>query len=136
MQGIQEVYEFVKKCPAYFIATYDKEAGQARVRPFTTFNLFEDKIYIQTGKKKPVSKQIAANPKVELSAMYGTDQWIRISATLVEDDRLEAQQAMLDNFPMLKKLYTAGDGNTQVFYLTDVTATIFSFKAHPKTYQF
>lgn len=136
MQDIQEVYNFVRKCPAYFIATYDDEAGQARVRPFTTFHIFEGKLYIQTGKKKSVSRQIVNNPKVEISAMCGTETWIRIDAVLVEDTRLEAQQSMLDAFPILEKMYAAGDGNTQVFYLKNVTATIYSFAGEPKIYKF
>lgn len=136
MQDVQEVYNFVRKCPAYFIATYDKETQQPRVRPFTTFHIFEGKIYIQTGKKKDVSKQMISNPKIEISALHGRDKWIRIDAVPVEDPRLEAQQSMLDAFPTLADRYAVNDGNMQVFYLKDVTATIYSFSGEPKTYKF
>lgn len=135
MQDQQEVYDFIKRCGVYYLATYDQGTGQPRVRPFGTFHRFEDKIYIQTSNKKDVSRQIIAHPRVEICALK-EDEWVRIATTLVEDSRVEAQQSLLDSYPDLKNMYTAGDGNTQVFYLTDTTATISSFKAEPKTYQF
>lgn len=130
---MQEVCEFLKKCGTYYLATED--GGQPHVRPFGTVNLFDGKLYIQTGKKKNVAKQIAANPKVELCGMSG-NEWLRVSATLVEDDRIEAQKSMLDAYPDLKKMYQAGDGNTVVFYLKDATAVFSSFSAAPKTVKF
>lgn len=130
---MQEVCEFLKKCGTYFLATED--GGQPRVRPFGTVNIFDGKLYIQTGRKKNVAKQIAANPKVELCGMSG-NEWLRVSATLVEDDRIEAQKSMLDAYPDLKKMYQAGDGNTVVFYLKDATAVFSSFSGAPKTVKF
>ena len=130
---MQEVCEFLKKCGTYYLATED--GGQPRVRPFGTVNLFDGKLYIQTGKKKNVAKQIAANPKVELCGMSG-NEWLSVSAPLVEDARIEAQKSMLDAYPDLKKMYQAGDGNTVVFYLKDATAVFSSFSAAPKTVKF
>lgn len=106
---MKEVYEFLKKSETYYIATMDGD--QPRVRPFGTVDIFEDRLYIQTGKIKNVSKQIHANPKIEICGMAG-DQWIRIEAVAVEDDRNEARQHMLDTYPMLKGMYAADDGNT------------------------
>ena len=130
---MQEVYEFLKKCGAYYLATIDGD--QPRVRPFGTYLIFEDKLYIQTGKVKDVSKQMMANPKIEICAFSG-DTWIRIAATAVEDDRIEAKQAMLDAFPQLQKMYKADDPNTQVLYLKDATATFASFGGEPKVVKF
>ena len=130
---MKEVYEFLKKCGTYYLAT--AEGDQPRVRPFGTVDLFEDKIYIQTGKVKEVSKQMMANPKIEICAFDG-GTWIRIAATAVEDDRIEAQEHMLDSYPNLKANYQPGDGNTQVFYLKDATAVFSSFTAEPKTVKF
>lgn len=127
---MQEVYEFLKKCGTYYLAT--AEGDQPRVRPFGTVNLFEGKLYIQTGKVKAVSKEMAANPKVELCAFDG-ETWLRVSATAVEDDRVEARQDLLDHYPELQSLYAADDGNTQVLALTDATATFSSFTAAPRT---
>ena len=127
---MQEVYEFLKKCGTYYLATVDGD--QPRVRPFGTVNLFEGKLYIQTGKVKAVSKEMAANPKVELCAFDG-ETWLRVSATAVEDDRVAARQDMLDHYPELQSMYAADDGNTQVFALTDATATFSSFAAAPRT---
>jgi len=131
---MKEVYEFLKKCNTYYLATVEAD-GQPRVRPFGTIDLFEDKLYIQTGKVKDVSKQIAANPKVEICAFDG-DKWLRVACTLVRDDRIEAKAHMLDNYPMLKKMYDAADDNTEVLYMKDATATFSSFTAAPKVIKF
>lgn len=130
---MQEVYEFLKDCGTYYLATV--EGDQPRVRPFGTVNIYDGKLYIQTGKVKAVSRQISANPKVEICA-FKDGQWLRVAATLVEDDRIDAQQSMLDANPGIKSMYSAGDGNTQVFYLKDATATFSSFTAEPKTVTF
>lgn len=97
---MREVYEFLKKCGVYFIATMDGD--QPRVRPFGTIEIFEDKLYIQTGKSKNVSKQMQANPKIEICAFNGKE-WIRVTATVVRDDRIEAKQHMLNAYPELQK---------------------------------
>lgn len=126
---MKRVYDFLKEAATYYLATVDGE--QPRVRPFGTVNIFEGKLYIQTGKGKAVANQIAANPKVEMCAMKG-DEWIRVAATLVEDDRVEAQERMLNSYPNLRAMYKTGpDGNTVVYYLKDATATISSFSHAP-----
>ena len=133
MAGIEKVCEFLKQSGTYYLATV--EGDQPRVRPFGTAHLFEGKLYIQTGKSKDVSKQIAANPKVEICAFH-KGVWLRVAATLVNDDRLEAKRDLLDAYPALQKMYSAEDGNTQVLYLQDATATFSSFTAAPETVRF
>lgn len=130
---MKEVYEFLKACGTYYLATV--EGDQPRVRPFGTIDLFEDKLYIQTGKIKPVANQMKANPKVEISGMAG-GKWIRLSATAVLDERIEAQTHMLDAYPSLKGMYQPGDGNTEVYYLKDAIAQICSFTEAPKEIRF
>ncbi len=130
---MREVYEFLKKCGTYYLAT--AENGQPRVRPFGTVDIFDDKLYIQTGKIKEVSKQIGKNPKVEICAFDG-EKWLRLAATAIEDDAREAKQHMLDAYPMLKSRYSPDDGNTQVLYLKDATATFSSFTDKPKVIKF
>lgn len=130
---MQKVYEFLKKSGTYYLAT--AEGNQPRVRPFGTVNLFEGKLYFQTGKVKNVYKQMKANPQVELCGMVG-DQWIRIESTVVEDERVEASQSLLDAYPSLSEKYHAGDGNCTVFYLKDATATIYSMEAAPEVIHF
>jgi uncharacterized pyridoxamine 5'-phosphate oxidase family protein len=130
---MQEVYDFLKKCNTYYLATV--EGDQARVRPFGTIDLFEGKLYIQTGKSKDVSKQIAANPKIEICAFDG-EKWIRVRADAVNDDRREAKQHMLDAYPMLQDRYSADDGNTQVLYLKNAVATFASFAGEPRVIRF
>lgn len=130
---MNEVYEFLKKCGTYYLATV--EDGQPRVRPFGTVDLYEGKLYIQTGRSKDVSKQMHANPRVEICAFDG-GKWLRIAATVVSDDNIDAQVHMLDAYPSLKGAYQPGDGNTEVFYLKDATATFSSFTEASKTVQF
>ena len=130
---MQEVCEFLKQCSTYYLATTDGD--QPRVRPFSTAEIFEGKLYIQTGKVKNVYRQMKENPKIEISGMVGGN-WIRLTATAVEDDRVQARQHMLDAYPSLKKMYSADDGNTVVFYLENATATICSFTEEPKVIQF
>ena len=130
---MERVCQFLKEVGTYYLATM--EADQPRVRPFGTAHVFEGKLYIQTGKVKPVSKQLMANPKAEICAFHaGT--WVRISGELVEDDRVEARKSMLDAYPSLRKMYDENDGNTQVFYFKNATATFSSFTAAPETIPF
>ena len=131
---MNEVYEFLKKCGVYYLATV--EGDQPRVRPFGTYDLFEDRLYIQTGKVKPVAQQMKANPKVEISAMSPDGKWIRITAEAVLDDNIAAQEHMLSAYPSLRAQYTPGDGNTEVYYLKNATAVICSFTEAPRTIRF
>ena len=131
---MKEVYEFLKKSGVYYLATVDGD--QPRVRPFGTIDLFEDKLYIQTGKVKEVAKQMKANPKVEISAMSPDGKWIRISAEAVLDENVKAQEHMLDEYPNLKAMYQPGDGNTEVYYLKNAVAQICSFTEAPREIRF
>ena len=130
---MERVCEFLKKAGAYYLATV--EGDQPRVRPFGTAHIFEGKLYIQTGKVKPVSKQLAANPKAELCA-FMDGAWLRVSCELIEDDRVEARKSMLDAYPNLRAMYDENDGNTQVLYLRNAVATLSSFTTAPETWTF
>ena len=130
---MRQVYEFIKQAGTYFLATV--EGGQPRVRPFGTVNIFDGKLYIQTAKAKKVSKQIQANPKVELCCMKG-GEWLRVSGELVRDDRKEAKADMLEHYPDLKKMYSADDDNMQMLYLKNAKATFSSFTSEPEVVEF
>lgn len=130
---MNEVYQFLKECETYYLATID--GNKPRVRPFGTIDMFEGKLYIQTGKRKSVSKQMKENPNIEISGMNG-GKWIRVEAEAVLDERTEAQKHMLDEYPSLQGMYQPGDGNTEVFYLKNVTAQICSFTDEPKVFKF
>ena len=130
---MQEVYDFLKKCNTYYLATVEND--QPRVRPFGTIDIFEGKLYIQTGKCKEVSKQIANNAKVELCA-FDENTWLRVADTLVRDERVESKQHMLDNYPYLQQMYSATDDNTEVLYFENATATFSSFTEAPKVITF
>ena len=130
---MRRVYDFLKKAGTYYLATV--EGNQPRVRPFGTVNEFEGKLYIQTGRVKPVSHQLGANPKAEICA-FCDGEWVRIACELIEDDRMEARKAMLDAYPNLRGMYDENDGNTQVFYMKNAVATFSSFTKEPETIKF
>lgn len=130
---MERVCQFLKDAGVYYMATV--EGNQPRVRPFGTAHIFEGKLYIQTGKVKPVSKQLTENPKAEICAFHG-GKWVRIAGELVEDDRVEARKSMLDAYPNLRSMYDENDGNTQVLYFKNAVATFYSFTAAPEIVEF
>ena len=127
------VNDFLKQAGVYYLATV--EGDQPRVRPFGTVNIFEGKLYIQTGLSKDVAKQMLKNGTGELGAFDGP-QWLRLAATAVWEDSVPAQEHMLQGYPQLRAMYTPGDGNSAVFWLKDATATFASFTAPPRTVTF
>ncbi len=129
---MEKIYEFIKKCGTYYLATVDGD--QARVRPFGTIDFFEGKLYIQTGKGKDVFKQ-ANGAKVELCCFDG-EKWLRLAGTLVDDDNVAAKKHMLDDYPQLRAMYDENDPNTAVLYFKDAKATFSSFTAAPETIEF
>ncbi len=133
MSNVEKVCKFLEEAQTYYLATV--EGDQPRVRPFGTALVFENKLYIQTGKVKPVSKQLAANPKAEICAFAG-GKWLRVAGELINDDRREPKAAMLEKMPSLKAMYSADDDNTQVLYFRNATATFASFTEAPETFSF
>ena len=130
---MERVCKLLKEAETYYLATV--EGDQPRVRPFGTAHIFEGKLYIQTGKVKAVSRQLAANPKVEICA-FMKGKWLRLAGELVEDDRVEAKASLLAEYPGLQKMYSAEDGNTQVWYFKNATATFSSFTSEPEVITF
>ena len=130
---MEKIVKFLKDAEVYYLATVDGD--QPRVRPFGTAHIFEGRLYIQTGKKKDVSKQLHANPKAEICA-FKDGKWLRVAGELVEDDRREARQSMLDAYPMLRRMYSEDDGNTEVFFFRNGVATFSSFTDAPETIEF
>ena len=130
---MERVAKFLKEAETYYLATV--EGDQPRVRPFGTAHIFEGKLYLQTGKSKNVSKQIHANPKVEICA-FKNGEWLRIAGELVEDPRREAKVSMLEAYPSLQSMYSPDDENTEVFYIQNATATFSSFTAAPEVVTF
>jgi uncharacterized pyridoxamine 5'-phosphate oxidase family protein len=130
---MERVCQFLKEAGTYFLATV--EGGQPRVRPFGTAHIFEGRLYIQTGKSKAVSKQLAANSKVEICA-FKDGVWLRVAGELAEDDRVEAKRSLLDAYPELRSMYDENDSNTQVLYFKNATATFSSFAVPSEIIEF
>ena len=126
MKGIEKIAQFLDETKTYYLAT--TEGDQPRVRPFGTVLLYNGRLYIQTGKVKDVSKQLATNPKAEICAFNG-QTWLRAAGELVNDDDLAVKVAMLEKYPELKAMYDPDDGNTQVLYFKNAVATFSSFTA-------
>ena len=126
---MEEVYEFLRKCGVFFIAT--EEGNQPRVRPFGAVNIFDGKLYIQTGKVKHISKQMQINPNVEICG-FMDGKWIRLEGKVVRDDRREAKKSMLDANPELRGMYSEDDDNTEVLYFENAKATFCSFTENPR----
>ena len=135
MEGIERVLVFLDKANTYFLAT--AEGDQPRVRPFGTVLVYDGKLYIQTGRVKPVSKQLAINPKAEICAFDpGTGNWLRIAGELVDDNNRDVKVAMLEKYPAIRSMYDPDDDNTQVLYFKNATATFSSFMGAPETVTF
>ena len=132
MSDITKVVEFLDNAGTYYLAT--AEGDQPRVRPFGTALLYDGKLYIQTGKVKEVSKQLAINPKAEICA-FNNGKWLRISGELVNDDNKDVMTAMLDKMPQLKAMYSPDDGNMQMLYFKNAKAVFASFTEAPETIQ-
>ena len=130
---MEEVYQFLKACGTYYLATMDGD--QPRVRPFGTVDLYNGQLTIQTGRKKDVAQQMLANPKVEVCAFNG-QRWLRVAAKAVEVDEVAAQEHMLNAYPNLRAMYAPNDGNTMIFALTEAEATFSSFTEPSRTVTF
>lgn len=130
---MNEIYEFLKNAGIYYIATV--EGKEPRIRPFGTIDIFDERLYIQTGKSKDVSIQMKINPKIAITAMHN-DKWIRLTADAVYDDNAAAQAHILESYPTLQAKYKPGDGNTEVFYLDNVKAKIYSFTEPEREIEF
>ena len=130
---MQKVCGFLKNAGVYYLGTV--EGDQPRVRPFGTAHIFEGKLYIQTGKSKAVSQQIKANPKAEICA-FKDGVWLRVAGELVDDDNRDVKVAMLEAMPSLKGMYSPDDGNMQMLYFRNATATFSSFTEAPETVSF
>ena len=133
MSPIEKVYNFLNEAGVYYLATEDGD--QPRVRPFGTVLLSKGRLYIQTGKIKDVSKQIKADPKVEVCT-FKDGTWLRVAGELENDDDHEVKVAMLEKMPELKAMYSADDDNMQMLYFKNAKATFSSFTVAPETVEF
>ena len=133
MAGIEKIASFLDEVKTYYLAT--TAGDQPRVRPFGTAMLYNGKLYIQTGKAKAVSRQLAADPKAEICAFNG-ESWLRVAGELINDDDRAAKVAMLEKYPDLKGMYDPDDGNTQVLFFKNATATFSSFTEAPEVIRF
>ena len=127
---IKNVFRFLREGSPFFLATV--ENGVPKVRPFGAILLYEDKLYFMTGKSKDVYQQLKKDPHVELSN-FMQGKWMRVSGELIEDDRLEARQAMIDAYPGLSNRYKPNDGNMVVFYLKNGKAVLQAFGGQKTT---
>ena len=131
-EKLEKVIKFLDEAETYYLATL--EGDQPRVRPFGTALIYRDRLYIQTGKIKPVSKQLKANPKAEICA-FKNGKWIRIAGELIEDETREVKTLMLEKMPMLRNMYNEDDGNMEMLYFTHAHVTFSSFVEAPESFE-
>ena len=131
-KNLERVLSFLDEAQVYYLATVEGE--QPRVRPFGTAIVYNDKLFIQTGKIKPVSHQLANNPKAEICA-FKDGKWLRVSGELVEDKNREIKTLMLEKMPSLRGMYNEDDGNMQMLYFKNATATFSSFTAPSDSFE-
>ena len=131
-EKLEKVLKFLDEAQTYYLATV--EGDQPRVRPFGTALIYKDKLYIQTGKIKPVSKQLKANPKAEICA-FKDGKWVRISGELIEDETREVKTLMLDKMPELRHMYNEDDGNMQMLYFKTAKVVFSSFTEAPESFE-
>ena len=132
---MNEVLAYLKECGAFYLATC--EGDQPRVRPFGAVEIIDGRLYLMTGKVKNVFKQLEADAKFEICAMKANGaEWMRLDGKLVNDDTLAVKEQFLELNPELKSMYKADDGNMAVLYVTDATATFYSFTDAPKVVTF
>ena len=132
---MDEVLEFLKKNKTYYVGTVDGD--QPEILPFGTVLKYNDKLYIQTGMVKDCYKQMVANPKITICCFdQEAGMWLRLNATAEPDDSIEICEAMLNDYPHLRNLYTPGDGNTVVVALTNATVRFCSFREPERVVKF
>ena len=130
--NLAKVLAFLDDAQTYYLATVDGD--QPKVRPFGTALVYNDKLYIQTGKVKDVSKQLANNPKAEICA-FKDGKWIRITGELLEDDTREVKTLMLEKMPVLRHMYNEDDGNMQMLYFKNAKVVFASFGSASETFE-
>ena len=135
MENLETVKNYLQECKTFYVATVDGD--QPRVRPFGVAEVYNGRLYIMTGKKKDVFKQMVANPKFEITAVKPSGaEWIRVSGRLVSDDDVKAKEFLLDKNPSLKGMYSATDDNMAILYIVDGEARICSFMGAEKKVKF
>lgn len=127
---MNKIVEELKKIKIFYVATI--EDNKPKVRPFSSVTEFEGNVYICCGKQKEVYTQLTNNPYIEICGMYDQGSWLRVSAKCVEDERIEAQIAMLEYKTGPSQLYKPNDGRFVVFRLEEVKALKFNFYAAPE----
>lgn len=131
---MEEVYQFLKENNIFYLAT--AEGDQPRVRPFGAVSVYEGKLYICTNNQKSVFQQIKENSKVEICGTDSKGGWLRIEAEAIPDSRIEAKEAMLEENPGLKNMYSATDDIYEVLYLKNATASFNSFGSDKRLVKF
>ena len=135
MENLETVKNYLQECKTFYVATVDGD--QPRVRPFGVAEVYNGRLYIMTGKKKDVFKQMVANPKFEITAVKPSGaEWIRVSGRLVSDDDVKAKEFLLDKNPSLKGMYSATDDNMAILYIVDGEARLCSFMGAEKKVKF
>ena len=97
----EEILEFITKNPVFSLATID--GGRPRARMIMMYRADEDGIIFSTGRDKDVTRQLQANPAVEM-CFYGGEEncQVRIEGVAKVIDDLELKKQIVEDFSFLK----------------------------------
>ena len=116
--------KFIKDCGVFYLATVDGD--YPHVRPFGAITEYDGKIYITTGNKKNVYRQMIVNPNIEISATAEDGSWIRLTGRATVEVNEGAKAAVMADYEGIKDIYKGREEEFSILSLYDVTAIIYS----------
>ncbi len=128
---MNEVFDFLRDCGIFFVATVD--GNQPKVRPFGFVMEYEGKLCFGTSNQKPFYEQLMANPNIEICATAKDFRWLRLSGKAVFCTTKEAKAQALEIMPTLKRMYSVEDNIFEIFYLENATANFRSMQGEDRT---
>ncbi|MBQ1376874.1 MAG: pyridoxamine 5'-phosphate oxidase family protein [Lachnospiraceae bacterium] len=121
MSDFTRVYNYIKEAGVFYLATTDGD--QPKIRPLGACQLDDGKFLFAIGDFKNVTRQVLANPKIEIVALGKNGHWLRMTGTAVYEDDPKYAETALANSPGLRNIYNEETGHKLCFFsLKDATA--------------
>ena len=131
MQPNEEIMQFLKDNPTFYLATVD--GYLPRVRPLGFAMRYNGHLCLGIGKHKAAYKQLLDNTNLELCACNDRGEWLRIQGTANFDNTPEAQEAAFLQMPQLADIYNEESGlKLGIVYLDHLSAKLFSMSGTVK----
>ena len=131
MQPSEEIMQFLKDNPTFYLATVD--GYLPRVRPMGFAMWYKDRLCLAIGKQKAAYKQLLDNTNLEICVANSRGEWMRIQGTANFDNSPEALEAAFKTAPQLEDLYNEETGlKLGIIYLDHISAKLFSMSGTVK----